>query len=846
VHEGLHSYKTYTARELESESNRLARGLRRVGIGDGVRTVLMVTPSLEFFALTFALFKAGAVPVLVDPGMGVKNLKACLAEAAPGAFVGITKAHAARAMLGWARATNRVNVTVGPRLFWGGHTLRDLLDADDSPILAQRTEHDVAAILFTSGSTGIPKGAVYTHGNFDAQVRCLRDDYGIQPGERDLATFPLFALFGPALGMASVVPCMDASKPITADPRNLIAAALDYETTNLFASPALLDKLGRYAEGTPINLPCVRRVISAGAPAEPASLARFAKLLADGVPVIPSYGATEALPVARIAHRELIDETAALTAQGHGVCIGRPVSGMTVRVVRISDEAIAEWTPDLEVPADGIGEIAVKGPQVTEAYFHREDGTRLAKIHDPADGGVWHRMGDVGYFDAQGRLWFCGRKSHRVRTAGGDLFTEPLERIFNTQPGVRRTALVGVGPAGNQAPVICVELEPGTSRARWPEIERGLRAIGAAHERTRSVQRFLLHPKFPVDVRHNAKIFGKNWPCGPRSACSEDSGDRRRRIPGIGHCAAADRARRHGARARARRLSELAQLGVEPVRGDIADYRAVESAAAGCDAVIHAAAKAGVWGPYLEYYDTNFIGTQNVVNACRRHEISRLVYTSTPSVAFAGADQDGANESAPYPGKFLAHYPKTKAMAERLVLSANGPKLAAVALRPHLLWGPNDTQLVPRILDRARAGKLRIVGSGQQQIDATYIDNAALAHVLALDRVAPGAACAGKAYYISNGEPMAIRDVINRILDAAGMPPVTRHVAPGAAYAAGWAMEWAYRLLRRTDEPPMTRFVARQLATAHWYDISAARNDLGYAPAVTMDDGFERLRESLR
>ncbi len=289
----------------------------------------------------------------------------------------------------------------------------------------------------------------------------------------------------------------------------------------------------------------------------------------------------------------------------------------------------------------------------------------------------------------------------------------------------------------------------------------------------------------------------------------------------------------------------LVELGVETVRGDISNYRAVEAAADGCNAVIHTAAKAGVWGPYIEYYDTNVMGTQNVVNACRRHGIGRLVYTSTPSVAFAGDDQEGADESAPFPDRYLADYPRTKAMAERLVLDANHATLATVALRPHLLWGPEDTQLVPRILERAHAGKLRLVGSGEQRIDATYVDNAAHAHLLALDALSPGAACAGKAYYISNGEPMPIRDVINGILGAAGLPAESRTISPRLAYAAGWFMEIAWRLSRRKDEPPLTRFVARQLGTAHWYDIGAARQDLGYAPVVSMEEGFERLHASL-
>ncbi len=504
---GNYAYTRVTAKELDEQSNRAAHGLERIGIGPGTRTVLMVTPGVEFFVLTFALFKVGAVPVMVDPGMGVKNLKACLGEAEPEAFIGTTKAHAARALFGWARATNRINVTVGPRLFWGGHGFGTLAADDASPIMAEPKPGGMAAILFTSGSTGLPKGAVYTHENFGAQVDCLRDDYGIEPGERDLATFPLFALFGPALGMAAIVPGMDAGKPIAVDPRNIIAAVHDCEATNLFASPALIDKVGRYASAHEIKLPSLKRVISAGAPAEAESLERFSALLENGARVLPSYGATEALPVAKIDSTELIGETAALTATGAGVCVGRPVKGVDVRIIGITDGQLDTWDTGFELAGGEIGEICVKGPAVTEAYFRRDQSTRLAKVPDPADGRLWHRMGDVGYFDDTGRLWFCGRKAHRVDTRWGTLFTIPCERIFNTHPKVRRTALVGVERNGLTFPLLCVELQKDERRTDLERLRRELEEIGGQHDCTRDIHAFFVHPGFPVDVRHNAKIF---------------------------------------------------------------------------------------------------------------------------------------------------------------------------------------------------------------------------------------------------------------------------------------------------------------------------------------------------
>lgn len=289
----------------------------------------------------------------------------------------------------------------------------------------------------------------------------------------------------------------------------------------------------------------------------------------------------------------------------------------------------------------------------------------------------------------------------------------------------------------------------------------------------------------------------------------------------------------------------LTDLGVEQVHGDLGTLADVEKAVSGCQVVYHVAAKAGVWGRHADYVATNVTGTQHVIAACKSQGVRKLVYTSTPSVVHGGGDLEGANESVPYPKHFEASYPETKAIAERAVLRANGPDLATVALRPHLIWGPGDPHLIPRILARAKAGKLRRIGGRDVKVDVTYVDNAADAHILAADKLAVGSPVAGKAYFVSNGEPVVMWDFLNRMITDAGLPPVTRAVPVWFARTAGTLFEWAYRLLRLSGEPPMTRFVADQLSTSHWYDISAAKRDFGYEPAVSVDEGLRRLTGSL-
>ena len=501
-------YRRVTFSELNAECDAMAHGLVHYGIRRSMRTVLMVPPSLDFFAVSFALLKIGAVPVMVDPGMGVRRLGRCLDEAKPAAFIGSPKAHAARILFRWPAGVPACVVTAGRRWGWGGTTLARLTErgrgAGAFAIEATASE-DVAAILFTSGSTGPPKGAVYTHGIFLAQIDMLRRSYGIEAGEIDLPTFPLFALFDPALGMSAIIPEMDPTRPMRVDPEKLVRAIERFRVTNMFGSPAVLHRFGTHARAGSERLASLRRVICAGAPVQPAVLERFGQLLDDRVRVHTSYGATEALPVSSIDAAEILHETAAATAAGKGVCVGRPLPELEVAVIRIDDGPVEAWSDTMTLPINEIGEITVKGSIVSPAYWGRPKATALAKIAE-ADGSIRHRMGDLGYFDDRGRLWFCGRKAHRVQTAAATLFSVACEGVFNVHPDVYRSALVGVERNGVVTPVLCVELHrPGsTDRER---IACELREMGAEQPCTVSVDTILFHRRFPVDVRHNAKIF---------------------------------------------------------------------------------------------------------------------------------------------------------------------------------------------------------------------------------------------------------------------------------------------------------------------------------------------------
>ena len=513
---GRVTYSHYTFRQLDRESDNIAAGLERIGIRHGTRTILMVKPGLDFFALTFALFKTGAIPVMVDPGMGIRRMLGCMKEGRPAAFIGIPKAHVLRKLCPKYFDTVKIWVTVGRRWFWGGYRLQDLQEDREKPYVAARTGRDeTAAILFTTGSTGPAKGVVYTHGVFDAQVRQIKSHFDITPDEIDLPTFPLFALFDPALGMTAVIPDMDPTQPARVDPTRIIEAIWNQGVTNMFASPALLNRVGAYGKANNIKLPSLKRVISAGAPVSPANIGQFSAMMSKEAQIHTPYGATEAVPVISIGSREILAETKELSEKGYGMCIGRPIDNIDAKLIKISDSPIETWSEKLLVKDGEIGEIVVKGDLVTRQYFMRPKDDALAKIRDNEE--IRHRMGDLGWQDKKGRIWFCGRKSHRVTTRDGDMFTIPCESVFNNHPAVFRSALVGIGPKGEQYPVICIEINKDHGNEDMDTLERALLKMAGENPMTEPIKDILFHPSFPVDIRHNAKIFREKlavWAAG--------------------------------------------------------------------------------------------------------------------------------------------------------------------------------------------------------------------------------------------------------------------------------------------------------------------------------------------
>lgn len=506
---GKRLYRTITFRELSDRVNRIAAGLKAFGVKRGMRMVLLVHPGTDFVALVYALFLTGAVVVMIDPGMGFGKMLQCLAQVQPDGFVAISAAQALRVLHKKKFPKARLNVTVGCRWGWGGTTLRALERCTLPPSVEPTEPDDPAAIIFTSGSTGPAKGVLYTHRIICAQVDEIGNRFSLGGGV-DLAGFPFFGLYDAALGTTMVVPDMDTTRPASVDPELFLETAADWQITQAFASPALWNRVVRYAAPRAKTIPTLRLALSSGAPFPVALLGEFLHMIAPDGDIFTPYGATESLPVAAIGAREILSETAEKTRHGRGTCVGKRFDQIRWKIIPITDTPLPRLEDIPPVLPGTIGELVVTGPQVTRRYVTRVEANALSKITD-REGSLWHRIGDLGWIDDQERFWFCGRKAHRVETfANGTLFSVPCESIFNTDDRIARSALAGYpDPEHPDYRIPVIYLEP----KRWPksdsekrELLDSMRTLAQSSHLTNSITDLRLIRQFPVDIRHNAKI----------------------------------------------------------------------------------------------------------------------------------------------------------------------------------------------------------------------------------------------------------------------------------------------------------------------------------------------------
>lgn len=509
THRNYHRLSFY---DLDQRSSSIAAGLQAMGMGPGQRIALLVRFGEDFITLVFALLKAGVTLVLIDPGMGRNHLLRCLSEAEPDGFVAIPQAHAIRWWFSKNFPKAKLNVTVGRRYgILPSPTLEQLETTSVSNYrVVDRSHIDPAAIIFTTGSTGPPKGVLYSHGTFNHQIDQLVERYSIAPGGVDLSCFPLFGLFNAVMGTTTILPDMNPIRPADVDPPRLLDAIDQWSIQQSFGSPALWTAVGNYCQSTGRKVESLNQILSAGAPVSPRILRWMRAAIHEDGQVHTPYGATEALPIASIESREVLTETAAKAERGQGTCVGRRFSGIEWRVIRIDDGTISQIDQTQELSQGEIGELMVTGPVISTAYVTRQDQNAYHKVHD--GDRVWHRMGDVGYFDEHDRFWYCGRKSHRVRTRSQTLFTEPCEAIINTHSSIYRTALIGIGTADEQRPISIVEPWPDKRPAKGSLEEKEmliqLKELAKMHPTTESLDDFMIYPsRLPTDIRHNSKIF---------------------------------------------------------------------------------------------------------------------------------------------------------------------------------------------------------------------------------------------------------------------------------------------------------------------------------------------------
>lgn len=500
---GQYIYESLTFDELLKRSWSFAKGFQDMGLKKGDKTLVFVRPGLDFPAITFALFQLGIIPVFIDPGMGRKNLLHSIEQVKPKALIAVPEVHFLRLFFRKSFSSVTHFITTGG-LTWGKmKSINHLKKLEAIPIETEIHPDELAAILFTSGGTGVPKGVEYSHKIFSTQTMMLQEMFNLSHEDIDIPGFPLFALFTMAMGMTSCIPDMNPSKPGQANPNKLVQNILDNSATFVAGSPAIWERVADYCFNNDITLPSVKYLVMFGAPVSSEIHRKFSKILTNGTTYTP-YGATESLPVANISGEYLLQNTVDDTRNGKGTCVGKPVKGVEVKIIQITDLPI-ENVSDMTFKSTGeIGEIVIKGDIVTKKYFEMENKTKEAKIY--GEDYLWHRIGDLGYFDDKGQLWFCGRKTHRVQTEEELLSSTPCESIFNEHPRVKRSALVGINQTkkGYERAGLVVELNGRVSNTK--KLKEELFKLGKGHSLTKNIDDIWFHDSFPVDVRHNIKI----------------------------------------------------------------------------------------------------------------------------------------------------------------------------------------------------------------------------------------------------------------------------------------------------------------------------------------------------
>lgn len=490
---GKLSYIEKNFLQMDEEVDLLATYLLQQGFYRGKKAIVMLPPGENLLRAIFAMLRLGTIPVVIDPGMGWKNFINCVKQTKPDLFLGCAKARLVYHVL-------KFYIKIPRAVFLTSRLMRSLKKLGlNCHLQSDSSVDDTAAVLFTSGSTGYPKGAAYTYREFNEQIEALRSTFQFSNDEVDLPLLPVFSLYNPALGMTTIVPEMDAAHPAALDPKKIVQAILDHHVTNSFGSPRLWTKIADYCEHHAIQLPSMKRIFLAGAPVHPLLLGRVQALIPNGQAYTP-YGATEALPIAYISAKEVLQETYKKTLQGQGTCVGKLIDGVKVRIIPISMAPLVNLPESL--PCGEIGEILIHAPYVSQSYVHNSKATRQAKLC--VTGETWHRMGDLGYLDEKGRLWFCGRKAERVVTQDGNFYTDCCEAVFNAHKDVARSALIAYNSAGKTVPAIVIEPKVGVKNKR--KLLKELRELAKTCPVTQPIKHFCFYKHFPVDVRHNAKI----------------------------------------------------------------------------------------------------------------------------------------------------------------------------------------------------------------------------------------------------------------------------------------------------------------------------------------------------